>query len=67
MLVDLAELAALVEGERFVRPVQHGGIGAVVHPMPTMGTWFPPPVRRWIYVGRVLSRLPCSGPCADGR
>jgi hypothetical protein len=56
MLVDLAELAALVEGERFVRRVQHGGIGAVVHPMPTMGTWFAPPVRHWICVGTVLSR-----------
>jgi hypothetical protein len=34
MLVDLAELAVLVEGERLVRRVQHGGIGAVVDPMP---------------------------------
>ena len=32
---NLAKPAALVEGERFVRRVQHGGIGAVVHPMPT--------------------------------
>ena len=31
---DLAELAALVEGERLVRRVQHDGIGAVVDPMP---------------------------------
>lgn len=73
MLVDLAELAALVEGERFVRPAQHGGIGSVVHPMPTMGTWFRPPVRRWIYVGTVLSKrkgrgiLPASRPVAPGR
>jgi hypothetical protein len=38
---DLAELAALAEGERFARPVKDGGNRAVVHPMPTTGHLVP--------------------------